>query len=76
MVLLYQVHIVELKKNLKDDLVLIKFDNSCYINVILTLSSTPREPVKWNKKIIKHKVVSAILINSGNANVNTGKAGI
>ena len=54
MVLLYQVHIVELK-NLKDDLVLIKFDNSCYINGFFTLSSAPGEPVKWNKKIIKQK---------------------
>ena len=64
-----------IKKNLKEDLVLIKFDNSCYINGFFTLSSAPGEPVKWNKKIIKQKRVSAILINSGNANVNTGKAG-
>ena len=64
-----------IKKNLKEDLVLIKFDNPCYINGFFTLSSAPGEPIKWNKKIIKQRRVSAILINSGNANVNTGKAG-
>ena len=64
-----------IKNNLKEDLVLIKFDNSCYINGFFTLSSTPGEPIKWNKKIIKYKRVSAILINSGNANVGTGKVG-
>ena len=64
-----------IKKNLKDDLVLIKFDNSCDVLGFFTSSTTPGEPIKWNKKIISHQKVSAILINSGNANVNTGTAG-
>ena len=34
----------------------------------------PGEPIIWNKSIIKKKV-SAILINSGNANVFTGPSG-
>ena len=35
----------------------------------------PGEPVKWNKSIINVGYVSAILINSGNANVFTGDKG-
>jgi len=64
-----------LKKNKKDDLVLIKFDRSCDIISYLTTSKTPGEPVKWNKKIRKIQKVSIILINSGNANVFTGREG-
>ena len=64
-----------LKNNKKDDLVLIKFDSSCDIISYLTTSKTPGEPVKWNKKIRKIQKVSIILINSGNANVFTGREG-
>tara|TARA_B100000886_G_C20399540_1_gene481912 strand:- start:143 stop:1363 length:1221 start_codon:yes stop_codon:yes gene_type:complete len=64
-----------LKKNKKDDLVLIKFDRSCDIISYLTTSKTPGEPVKWNKKIRRIHKVSIILINSGNANVFTGREG-
>ena len=64
-----------LKKNKKDDLVLIKFDNSSCIFAYLTKSKTPGEPIIWNKSIQKYSRVSAILINSGNANVFTGNEG-
>ena len=40
-----------------------------------TLSKTPGEPIIWNKSIIDYEKVSAILINSGNANVFNGEAG-
>ena len=63
------------KKNNKDDLVLIKFDKPCTIFSYLTKSKTPGEPVKWNRSIKKYEKVSVILINSGNANVFTGRAG-
>ncbi|MBF91892.1 MAG: bifunctional ornithine acetyltransferase/N-acetylglutamate synthase [Rickettsiales bacterium] len=64
-----------LKKNNKADLVLIKFDFPSNIISFFTNSKTPGAPVIWNKSISKYSKVSAILINSGNANVFTGKHG-
>ncbi len=64
-----------LKKNNKQDLVLIKFDKPSKIYGVFTSSKTPGEPIIWNKSIIKHGKVSAILINSGNANVFNGREG-
>jgi len=64
-----------LKKNKKDDLVLIKFSNPSLIYGVFTKSETPGEPIIWNKSIIKKSKASAILINSGNANVFNGKKG-
>ena len=64
-----------LKKNKKLDLVLIKLEEPGSILGSFTKSKTPGEPIIWNKSIIKKKKVSAILINSGNANVFTGPAG-
>ncbi len=64
-----------LKKNNKDDLVLITLDNPGNIIGAFTRSKTPGEPIVWNKSIIDYGKVSAILINSGNANVFNGKSG-
>ncbi len=64
-----------LKKNNKEDLVLIKLDKPGEIIGVFTRSKTPGEPIIWNKSIIKFGKVSAILINSGNANVFNGSAG-
>ncbi|MAZ07587.1 MAG: bifunctional ornithine acetyltransferase/N-acetylglutamate synthase [Rickettsiales bacterium] len=64
-----------LKKNNKADLVLIKFDYPSNIISFFTNSKTPGAPIIWNKSISKYSKVSAILINSGNANVFTGKHG-
>ena len=61
-----------LKKNKKEDLVLIKFDNSSCIFSFFNKSKTTVEPIICNKSIKKYSRVSAILINSGNANVFTG----
>ena len=41
----------------------------------LQKSNTPGEPIIWNKSIIKKAKISALLINSGNANVFNGKKG-
>ena len=64
-----------LKKNNKEDLVLIKLDSPSEILGLFTNSKTPGEPIIWNKKIHKFGKVSVILINSGNANVFNGKSG-
>ncbi len=64
-----------LKKNNKQDLVLIKLDSPGELLGLFTNSKTPGEPIVWNKKIHKFGKVSVILINSGNANVFNGEAG-
>ena len=64
-----------LKKNKKDDLVLIKFSKPSLILAVFTKSNTPGEPIIWNKSIISKAKISALLINSGNANVFNGKKG-
>ena len=63
------------KKNKRLDLVLIKLEEPGSILGSFTKSKTPGEPIIWNKSIVKNKKVSAILINSGNANVFTGLVG-
>ena len=64
-----------LKKNQKNDLVLIKLDKPSNIFGLFTNSHAPGEPIKWNRKIIKFGKISALIINSGNANVFTGDKG-
>ena len=64
-----------LKKNNKEDLILIKLDNPADILGVFTKSKTPGEPIIWNKSIINNGKVSAILVNSGNANVFNGLSG-
>ena len=64
-----------IKKNSKDDLVLIKFNSPSKIYGVFTNSKTPGAPIVWNKSIIKNGKVSALIINSGNANVFNGKKG-
>ena len=63
------------KKNAKDDVVLFKLDKRSRIFGFFTKSQFPGEPIKWNKSIKKFGYVSAILVNSGNANVFTGLEG-
>ncbi len=64
-----------IKKNFKEDLVLIKFDSPSQIHGVFTNSKTPGAPIVWNKSIIKNGKISALIINSGNANVFNGKKG-
>ncbi len=52
-----------------------KLDKRSRIFGFFTKSQFPGEPIKWNKSIKKFGYVSAILVNSGNANVFTGLEG-
>ena len=54
---------------------MIKFDLPSQIYGVFTNSKTPGAPIVWNKSIIKNGKVSALIINSGNANVFNGKKG-
>jgi len=63
------------KKKKKNDLVLIKFCEPSRIFSFFTKSTTPGNPIIWNKSISYHSKISALLINSGNANVFNGSSG-
>ena len=63
------------KKKGKDDVVLFKLKERSRIFGFFTKSQFPGEPIKWNKSIKNFGYVSAILVNSGNANVFTGSKG-
>ena len=66
------------KLNQEDDLLLIEFHKEANIAGIFTKSLTSSAPVnqcKYNIKSSKPPSVKAIIVNSGNANAFTGKAG-
>ena len=58
----------------RDDLVLFYFRNGASYASVYTQSKLVSENIKWNKKI-KCKKLSALLINTRNANALTGKNG-
>ena len=59
----------------RDDLLLITFSKGTTAAGVFTKSSTSSAAVKWSKKNIRSTNTRAIIINAGNANVFTGKAG-
>ena len=58
----------------RDDLVLFYFRDKASHASVFTLSKAISENIKWNKKI-KSKKLSALLINTRNANALTGPSG-
>ena len=64
----------------RDDLLLVVLDPGSYVYGCFTKSTMPSAPVVWSKKSIKkannRKQKSVLLINAGNANAFTGKAGL
>ncbi|MDC1375570.1 bifunctional glutamate N-acetyltransferase/amino-acid acetyltransferase ArgJ [bacterium] len=66
------------KSDKEDDLLLIEFDQEASVAGVFTKSLTSSAPVnqcKYNIKSSKTPSVRAIIVNSGNANAFTGKAG-
>jgi len=59
----------------RDDLLLITFSKGTTTAGVFTKSSTSSAAVAWSKKNIRSADARAIIINAGNANVFTGKAG-
>jgi glutamate N-acetyltransferase/amino-acid N-acetyltransferase len=59
----------------RDDLLLIVFDDEASVSGVFTSSSMPAAPVLWCKKNIKNGRAKVLIVNSGNANAFTGKAG-
>jgi glutamate N-acetyltransferase / amino-acid N-acetyltransferase len=57
------------------DLMVALLDPGSTIAGVFTRSQTPGAPVSWCREILPHGRVRALVVNSGNANVFTGKAG-
>src|SRR5665213_2706690 len=57
------------------DLMLAVIEPGATIAGVLTRSATPGAPVDWCRKALKRGKARAIVVNSGNANVFTGRAG-
>jgi len=59
----------------RDDLLLVTFDTEANVAGVFTSSSMPAAPITWCKNNIKHGTAKALIVNAGNANAFTGKAG-
>ncbi len=57
------------------DLMLVELAHDTSVAGVFTLSTTAAAPVEWCRKALSGGVASALIVNSGNANVFTGKAG-
>jgi glutamate N-acetyltransferase/amino-acid N-acetyltransferase len=59
----------------RDDVMLAELAPGSTIAGVFTQSTMPGQPVIWCQQCLPHGVVRAIVVNSGNANVFTGRAG-
>ncbi|MBP7710487.1 MAG: bifunctional glutamate N-acetyltransferase/amino-acid acetyltransferase ArgJ [Rickettsiales bacterium] len=59
----------------RDDLLLVTFDSPANVAGVFTSSSMPAASVVWCKKNIEQGTAKALVVNAGNANAFTGKAG-
>jgi glutamate N-acetyltransferase / amino-acid N-acetyltransferase len=59
----------------RDDLLLVTFDETANVAGVFTQSSMPAASVVWCKKNIAAGSAKALVVNAGNANAFTGKAG-
>ena len=59
----------------RDDMMLAELSPGSAIAGVLTQSTMPGQPVIWCRECLPGGIVRAIVVNSGNANVFTGRAG-
>lgn len=59
----------------RDDLLLAEFAQGTRVAGVLTRSQTPGAPVTWCRKLLPKGQARGLVVNSGNANVFTGKSG-
>ncbi len=57
------------------DLMLAEFTPGTVVAGVMTKSATAGAPVLWNREALKTGTARALIVNSGNANVFTGKRG-
>ena len=60
----------------RDDLLLVKLPKSTKIAGVFTTSKTAAAPVKLGQESLKNGTARALIVNAGNANAFTGKAGM
>ncbi|GBQ21059.1 N-acetylglutamate synthase [Acetobacter estunensis NRIC 0472] len=60
----------------RTDLVVAEFDAGTTVAGVFTQSKCPGAPVDWCRAALKGGVARALVVNAGNANVFTGRAGI
>ena len=60
----------------RTDLVLAEFDAGTTVAGVFTKSKCPGAPVDWCRTALKGGQARALVVNAGNANVFTGKAGV
>ncbi len=60
----------------RDDLLLAVMPQGTSVAGMFTQSTTAAAPVAWCRLLLKDKKARALLVNAGNANAATGKAGI
>lgn len=66
----------EMKYKGRDDLLLVSFPDGATVAGVFTTSQCFSAPVGWCREImVKNKKARAVLVNAGNANAFTGKAG-
>ena len=59
----------------RDDLMLVELAPGSTVAGVFTQSTMPGQPVIWCRECLPRGKVRAIVVNSGNANVFTGRAG-
>lgn len=64
----------QIKYKNRDDLLLIKFNDTTNVAGVFTRSSMPASPVVWCQKNLKNHP-KALIVNAGNANAFTGQHG-
>ena len=60
----------------RPDLLLMNFAKGTTVAGLLTRSSMPGAPVDWCRKLLPAGKAAGLVVNAGNANVFTGKAGV
>jgi glutamate N-acetyltransferase/amino-acid N-acetyltransferase len=60
----------------KKDVLLVSLDEETEVAGVFTQSKTAAAPVDWCRKCLKNGKARALVVNSGNANAFTGRAGI
>ena len=65
-----------IKANMRSDLMVAILDPGSKVAGVFTRSATAGPTVRWCREAIKGGNIRAIIVNSGNANVFTGKAGV
>ena len=59
----------------RDDVMVAELAQGSTVAGVFTQSTMPGQPVIWCQEVLPHGKVRAIVVNSGNANVFTGRAG-